>query len=95
VFALVGNEVRAAIVRALGVTGQLRTALSGLFVVGQWALPLTVWTASVLNVGPLHATAFLWGTCLLVSMLLMTYVAATSEEASRGSGRSAAVPGDD
>jgi hypothetical protein len=82
-------------VPALGVTGSLRSAVSGLFVVGQWALPLTVWTASGLEIGPLHATAFLWGTCLLVSMLLMAYVAATSETSTGGGGPSAAVPGDD
>ncbi|WP_276261375.1 hypothetical protein [Haloglomus litoreum] len=81
-------------VPALGVTGRLRSAVSGLFVVGQWALPLTVWTASGLEIGPLHATAFLWGACLLVSMLLMAYVAATSEKSS-GGGRTAAAPADD
>lgn len=82
-------------VPALDVTGRLRTAVSGLFVVGQWALPLTVWTASGLDIGPLHATAFLWGACLLVSMLLMAYVAATNEGVGGSGGRTAATPADD
>jgi hypothetical protein len=81
-------------VPGLGVVGRLRSAVSGLFVVGQWAPPLTVWTASGLEIGPLHATAFLWGFCLLTSMLLMAYVAATGEAAG-GEPPSAATPADD
>jgi len=82
-------------VPALGVVGRMRTAVSGLFVVGQWALPLTVWTASGLRIGPLHATAFLWGACLIMSMLLMTYVAATQSGDLGGGGPSTAAPADD
>jgi hypothetical protein len=82
-------------VPALGVAGRLRTAVSGLFVVGQWALPLTVWTASGLSIGPLHATAFLWGACLIVSMLLMAYVAATRPAEGGGGGSAGVAPADD
>lgn len=64
-------------VPALGVVGRLRSVVSGLFVAGQWGLPLSVWIASGFDIPPLHATVFLWGGCLLSSMLVMAYVTAT------------------
>jgi len=80
-------------VDALGLAGRLRRAVSGLFVVGQWGVPLTVWAAAALSIPPLHATTFLWGTALIVSMLLMAWQAATTD--ADWSTPPAAAPADD
>lgn len=74
-------------VPALGVVGRLRTAVSGLFVVGQWLLPLTIWVGEGAGVTAIMPTAFLWGLCLVVSMLLMAYVSAVG--GTDGSGHAA------
>ncbi|WP_255151652.1 hypothetical protein [Halorarius halobius] len=68
-------------VDALGVVGRVRQAVTGLYVVGQWALPVTVWVAAGVPVPALHPTAFLWGLCLIVAMLLMAWQAWTAEAA--------------
>jgi len=65
-------------VDALALDGRLRSAVTGLYVVGQWCLPLTVWLAAGFGLPFLHPTAFLWGLCLIVAMLLMAYHTATS-----------------
>lgn len=65
-------------VDALGVAGRVRTAVTGLFVVGQWCLPVTVWLAVGFELTFLHPTAFLWGLCLIAAMLLMAYQTATA-----------------
>jgi hypothetical protein len=56
-------------------------------------VPLTVWGAESTGVGILHMTTFLWGTALVVSMLLMAYTAATTD-ASFGGGSAGARPAD-
>jgi len=81
-------------VDAFGVVGRMRSAITGLYVVGQWLLPVTVWVAALSGIGALHATIFLWGLCLIVAMLLMAWQAWTADEAGAGSGRIAA-PADD
>ncbi|WP_135827670.1 hypothetical protein [Halorussus halobius] len=81
-------------VDALALSGTLRSAVTGLYVVGQWGLPLSVWLAEGLGLGVLHMTAFLWGLCLIVAMLLMAYHTATSS--SGGSrGPTTGAPADD
>ena len=81
-------------VPALGVVGRARTAVTGLFVVGQWFLPLTIWIGEGAGVTALMPTSFLWGLCLVASMLLMAYIAATGDQDSyeRATG---AAPADD
>jgi len=64
---------------AYGLEGGMLQAVSGLFVIGQWGVPLTVWGAESTGVGILHMTTFLWGTALIASMLLMAYTAATTD----------------
>jgi hypothetical protein len=78
---------------AYGMVGRIRRTVSVLFVVGQWGVPLTVWGAEVSGIGVLHMTTFLWGTALVVSMLLMAYTAATTD-ATFGTGASGARPAD-
>ena len=81
-------------VPALGVVGRMRRVVTGLFVVGQWFLPLTIWIGEGAGVTMLMPTSFLWGLCLVVSMLLMAYVAATGEH-ERGSRADSLAPADD
>ena len=82
-------------VDAFGLAGRLRSAVTGMYVVGQWALPLTVWAAMGLGLMPLLATGFLWGGLLLLSMLLMAYQAATTDVSLGESGPRAGAPADD
>lgn len=81
-------------VDAFALDGTLRSAVTSLYVVGQWCLPLTVWLAGGFGLEFLHPTAFLWGLCLIVAMLLMAYQAATSSSRSATGPRSTA-PADD
>lgn len=81
-------------VPALGVTGRLRQAVTGLFVAGQWGLPGTIWIGEGGGVMALMPTSFLWGLCLIVAMLLLAWQAATSEETGTG-GTMTAAPADD
>ena len=80
-------------VDVLGLTGRLRQAVSGLFVVGQWGVPLTVWVAVLVEFPPLHATTFVWGSALIISMLLMAWQAATTDATLDVTGT--ATPADD
>lgn len=66
-------------VPALGVTGRLRQAVTGLFVLGQWLLPVTIWVGEGAGVSAVMPTSFLWGVCLIVAMAIMAYVAATAD----------------
>ena len=81
-------------VPALGVVGRLRTAVTGLFVVGQWFLPLTIWIGEGAGLTLLMPTSFLWGLCLVVSMLLMAFASATGDHADAGRATGVA-PADD
>ena len=79
---------------ALGVTGRLRQAVTGLFVAGQWGLPVTVWVGEGGVAPALMPTTFLWGVCLVVAMLLLAWQAATSET-TEGDRAVTASPADD
>ena len=81
------------VVDLYGVAGRLRTAVTGLFVVGQWLLPVSIWVGVGLTVVPLLISIYLWGLCLVAAMLLMAYHAATTDGAADLSGR--AAPADD
>ncbi|USZ68560.1 hypothetical protein NGM10_02185 [Halorussus salilacus] len=81
-------------VDALGVVGRIRSAVTGLYVVGQWFLPLTVWLAGGFGLGFLHPTAFVWGLCLIVAMLLMAYRTATASADAGGQARASALADD-
>lgn len=80
-------------VPALDVTGNLRTAVSGLFIAGQWGIPGIVWLGEGFGVTLLLPTGFLWGLCLIASMLLMLYVTVTSDRTAteRGPGEAAST----
>lgn len=80
-------------VDAFGLAGRLRTAVSGLYVFGQWTVPLSVWIASITGIGAVHALAFLGGPALIVSMIVLAWQAATTD-ASFDRPR-AAAPADD
>jgi hypothetical protein len=82
-------------VPALGVTGQLRTAVTGLFIAGQWGIPGIVWLGEGFGLLFLMPTGFLWGICLILSMLIMFYVTVTGDAEAGGGGPAAMAPGDD
>jgi hypothetical protein len=75
------------------VTGRLRTAVTSLYVVGQWLLPVSLWVGVGFELSPLLATIYLWGIFLLASMLLMAYHFATGDTTIGPP--SAGVPADD
>jgi hypothetical protein len=83
------------VVPALGITGRLRQVVTGLFLAGQWGVPLTVWIGEGGGVTALMPTSFLWGLCLIVAMLILAWQSATSGAAGGGSGRIDASPADD
>jgi len=82
-------------VPALGVTGTLRTAVTGLFIAGQWGIPGIVWLGEGFGLTFLMPTGFLWGLCLIASMLIMFYVTVTGDADTGGSGPAAMAPSDD
>lgn len=66
-------------VPALDVTGRLRTAVTVLFIAGQWGIPGIVWLGEGFGLSFLLPTAFIWGGALILSMLIMLYVTVTRE----------------
>ncbi|WP_018256955.1 hypothetical protein [Halomicrobium katesii] len=54
---------------------------------------MTVWVVVLVEFPPLHATTFLWGSALIVSMLLMAWQTATTDATFDVSGT--AAPADD
>ncbi|SEH37514.1 hypothetical protein SAMN05192561_101204 [Halopenitus malekzadehii] len=82
-------------VPALEVTGTLRTAVTGLFIAGQWGVPGVVWLGEGLGLAFLVPTTLLWGSALIVAMLIMAYVAATRDATGSGSGPTGVAPADD
>lgn len=70
---------------AVGVTGRLRTAVTGMFVAGQWGLPLTPWLAEGGGLEFLLPVGFLWGGLLVASMGIMAVQAATQADVTDGS----------
>ena len=58
---------------AYGFAGRLRTAVTSLFLLGQWLLPVTIWVGEGFGLEFLMPTTLLWGACLVVAMLLMAW----------------------
>lgn len=79
---------------ALDVVGNLRTAVTGLFVVGQWLLPASIWLGEGMGITLFLPSMFLWGAMLVAAMALMAWQAASASSPGRGSGPSTA-PTDD
>lgn len=71
-------------VDAFALTGTLRKAVSGMYVAGQWLLPLTIWIGIGGGQFYLMPTTFLWALFLIASMLVMAWQAWTSEPATSG-----------
>ncbi|GAA0516385.1 hypothetical protein SAMN04488066_1252 [Halorubrum aquaticum] len=82
-------------VPALGVTGTTRTAVTGLFIAGQWGIPGIVWLGEGFGLTFLMPTGFLWGGALIVSMLIMFYYSVTQPSDAAGGGSASFAPGDD
>ncbi|WP_336025037.1 hypothetical protein [Halobellus salinisoli] len=82
-------------VPALGVTGSLRTAVTVLYIAGQWGIPGIVWLGEGFGLLFLMPTGFLWGGCLIISMLIMFYVTVAGDADAGGSGPAAMAPSDD
>ncbi|WP_436911202.1 hypothetical protein [Halosimplex marinum] len=82
-------------VPAVGVTGTLRTAVTALFIAGQWGIPGIVWLGEGFGLTFLMPTGFLWGGALIVSMLIMFYKTVTQDASAGGSGPAPAAPADD
>ncbi|MFC6974164.1 hypothetical protein ACFQL1_04950 [Halomicroarcula sp. GCM10025709] len=82
-------------VPAVGVTGSLRTAVTGLFVAGQWGIPGIVWLGEGFGLTILMPTGFLWGGCLIASMLIMFYKTVTQDVGGASGGLSGTATADD
>lgn len=82
-------------VPALGVVGNLRTAVTGLFIAGQWGIPGIVWLGEGFGLSFLMPTGFLWGGALVVAMLIMFYKTITQSPTDTGGSTSSFTPGDD
>lgn len=81
-------------VPALDVTGTLRTVVTVLYLSGQWGIPGIVWLGEGFGIGVLLPTGYLWGSALIVSMLIMLYVTLTGDSRV-GEGPTTSVPADD
>ncbi|MFW5964286.1 MAG: hypothetical protein ACOCQM_05415 [Natronomonas sp.] len=82
-------------VPALGVTGNLRTAVTGLFIAGQWGIPGIVWLGEGFGLTFLMPTGFVWAGALIVSMLVMFYESVTQSGDFAGGGPSSMAPSGD
>jgi len=82
-------------VPALDVTGNLRTAVTALFIAGQWGIPGIVWLGEGFGLTFLMPTGFLWGGALIVSMLIMLYATITQDTSTAGGGPTGTAPADD
>ena len=82
-------------VPALGVTGRLRTAVTVLFIAGQWGVPGVIWIGEGAGFTFLLPTVFLWGGALIASMLVLLYKTVTQPSDLAGSGPTGASPADD
>lgn len=81
-------------VPALDVTGSLRTAVTVLFIAGQWGIPGIVWLGEGFGLLFLMPTGFLWGGALILSMLIMLYATLTRDVSSTD-GSIGTAPADD
>lgn len=71
-------------VDALGLAGRVRSAVTVLYIVGQWGLPLTIWIGITGGIGIVVPTTFIWGLCLIIAMLLLAWQTWTSDAGSAG-----------
>ncbi|WP_135306400.1 hypothetical protein [Haloarcula amylovorans] len=81
-------------VPALGITGRLRTAVTVMFIAGQWGIPGIVWLGEGFGLSFLMPTGFLWGIALILSMLIMFYKTIT-QDTELGGGPTGVAPADD
>jgi hypothetical protein len=80
-------------VDAFSLAGRRRTAVTGLYLLGQWLLPATIWLGEGAGMTALMPTMAVWGVALVLAMLTMAWAAAT-----RGGGDTAGpgvAPADD
>lgn len=82
-------------VPALGVTGTLRTAVTVLFIAGQWGIPGVIWLGGGMGLTVLLPTVFLWGGALIASMLVLLYKTLTAAGDLAGGEPKATAPADD
>jgi len=82
-------------VPALGVTGRLRTAVTVLFIAGQWGIPGVVWLGEGAGLAFLLPTAFLWGLALIAAMLIMLYKTLTKDPTSAAASTTSPPGADD
>lgn len=61
------------VVDLYGPTGRLRTAVTVLFVQGQWLLPLSLWVGIGFGVTLLLPLVAVWGVGLIAAIALMAY----------------------
>lgn len=61
------------VVDLYGPTDRLRTAVTALYVQGQWLLPLSLWLGIGFGVTVLLPLSVLWGLGLIAAMALMAY----------------------
>lgn len=82
-------------VPALDVTGNLRTAVTALFIAGQWGIPGIVWLGEGFGLLFLMPTGFLWGGALIISMLIMLYATLIQDTSTTGTDPTGAALVDD
>ena len=66
---------------AFDLTGTLETVTVGLFLLGQWLLPLTIWAGEGGGLLFLMPTIFLWGLFLIIAMLILAWAAWSTDHA--------------
>lgn len=69
-------------VDALNVFGRARQASVGLYLIGQWMLPIAIWVVAATEIAIVGMSTMVWGLCLISSMLIMAHQAWTID--SRG-----------
>jgi hypothetical protein len=82
-------------VPSLEVTGRLRTAVTVLFIAGQWGIPGVIWIGEGAGFTVLLPTVFLWGGALIASMLILLYKTVTQPSDLAGSGPTGASAADE
>lgn len=82
-------------VPALEVTGRLRTAVTVLFIAGQWGVPGVVWLGEGFGVEALLPTVFVWGGALIATMLVLFNKTVTTPNSAEGRRPREAPAGDD
>jgi hypothetical protein len=69
----------------LELEGRLRSSVTGLYLVGQWLLPITLLVGVGMGVTAIMPTFLLWGLLLVVAMLVLTWAIATHDGSATGS----------